>query len=63
MMLSPFSKKTPSNQNKALEIQKLRIYQEAEERYAQRIRSLESELKDQKNKMEQDLYEIDTKNE
>ena len=48
---------------KSLESQKLRLYQEAEERYAQRIRSLESELEDQKNKMEQDLYEINTKNE
>ena len=60
---SEHQKKILSNQNKALESQKLRIYQEAEERYAQRIRSLESELEDQKSKMEQDLYEINTKNE
>ncbi len=52
-----------SEQNKLLDSQKLKLYNETEERYTQRIRALEAELEDQNSKLERDLNDINAKNE
>jgi len=51
-----------TEQNKVLESQKSKLFKEAEDRYIQRIRSLESELEEQNTRLEQDLHDINVKN-
>jgi len=55
-------KKYLTEQNKVLENQKSKLFKDAEDRYSSRIRSLEAELEEQNTKIEQDLLDINIKN-